>query len=266
MLSLPDLPTELLLEIVKYYPEQLSSLDASVHGTHSDQFDGNDTLRALSQTCRTLRDVFLPVLWAHVHAYFTVRNLPKRKIKTRAKMLEHRMRGIQRTSHVIPYIHSLSITLEECNHDNWQPLSQFIRVLDLLPNLQSLTILRIPTEMIAVCQTSFREKLYPSITALALPDELAGILHCFPNVQELTRGSDGYTDKLFNASKDIYKHVRTVNNVSANVVKGNPTRATSINMETYRIGYVTSPRGHGQPVRLANTLSKRRLRTHTSFG
>jgi hypothetical protein len=104
MHSLPDLPTELLMEIIKYYPELYLDIDAAIRGVSSEQFDGNDVLRALSQTSHVLRGIFLPLLWARVHACFTARNRPKRKIRTRAKMLERRMIGIRKTPYVVPHI------------------------------------------------------------------------------------------------------------------------------------------------------------------
>ncbi|KAJ7839147.1 hypothetical protein B0H14DRAFT_2787877 [Mycena olivaceomarginata] len=222
MPSLHNLPTELLTEIVKYYPVLLSNIDAYVRGVPGDQFDGDDTLRALSQTCRALRDVFLPVLWERIHATFSARTRPKRRIRTRAKMLERRMRGIQKTPHVVPYIRHLAITLEECNMSNWQPMAHFIQVLDLLPALRSLTIYRITTEMIKVLRTSCQGKLYSAIVTLAVPDELAPILHCFPNIETLTACNRGswypysfplIPGKLFSAAKDHCKHIRTVNNL-----------------------------------------------------
>jgi uncharacterized protein with von Willebrand factor type A (vWA) domain len=87
------------MEIVKYYPELLSEVDVCLPGVDRDQFDGND-LRALSQTCRTLRNIFLPVLWARVHATLNTRVLAR----TRTTMLERRMRGILTTPYLVPHI------------------------------------------------------------------------------------------------------------------------------------------------------------------
>jgi hypothetical protein len=109
MPSLPDLPTELLMEIVKYYPELYLDIDTVIRGVPSEQLDGNDVLRALSQTSHVLRGIFLPLLWARVHSCFTARNRPKRKIRTRA--LEHRMIGIRKTPYVVPHIRYARSTL-----------------------------------------------------------------------------------------------------------------------------------------------------------
>ncbi|KAJ7898672.1 hypothetical protein B0H14DRAFT_3124391 [Mycena olivaceomarginata] len=229
MPSLPDLPTELLMEIVKCYPELLSEVDACLHGVHIDQFDGNDVLRTLSQTCRALRNIFFPVLWTRVRATFNARILAKRnKMRTRTTMLERRMRGILTTPYVVPYIRSLSITVDECKKGDWRPMAAFIRVLDLLPRLQSLTILGISMEsMNAAFELPWAKKVYPSIVALALPDDLAPILHCFLNVQTLTMSNRWYSTyrpisgKLFSAARNRCKAIHTVNNlaVSAEAIK-----------------------------------------------
>ncbi|KAJ7833271.1 hypothetical protein B0H13DRAFT_2111239 [Mycena leptocephala] len=201
MPSLPGLPTELLMEIVKYYPKLYLDIDAAIHGVPSEQFDGNDVLRALSQTSHVLRGIFLPLLWARVHACFTAQNRPKRKIKTRAKMLERRMIGIRKTLYVVPHIRSLSVTLSECNMGDWQPMAEFIQVLDLLPNLQDLTLVHLLSEMIPVLEVS-----------LALNDRLAPIMPCFPNVQALTYHWSAGVDILL-AIRGYCHQIHTINNI-----------------------------------------------------
>ncbi|KAJ7038982.1 hypothetical protein C8F04DRAFT_332626 [Mycena alexandri] len=213
MPSLPDLPTELLMEIIKYYPELYVEVDARTKGVLSEQYPGNDALRALSQTSRTLRDIYLPVLWERFHSCFTVRNRPKRKIRTRAKMLERRMKGIQKTPYIQPYIRSLSISLSECRMDNWQPMAEFIRVLDLLPNLRELTLTPFTHQMTPVLTTACQGKSYPSILTLTIHDALAPIMHCFPNVETLNL-SDGASFALFMAAKEHCKHIHTINNIT----------------------------------------------------
>ncbi|KAJ7493684.1 hypothetical protein FB451DRAFT_1551087 [Mycena latifolia] len=222
MPSLPDLPTELLVQIIKHYPELYLDIDASIHGVPSDRFSGNDTLRELSQTCRILRGIFLPILWERVHACFTKRNSPKRKTPQRPKMLERRMIGIQKTAYVLPYIHSLSVTLQECSMSNWQPMAQFIRVLQLLPNLRNLTIIRPPFDMVSIFVASMEGKVIPSVVSLVLPDaRLAPILHCFPNVQILTCQNSYHCGGLLEGTKDSCKQIHTINNfyLSSSVVQ-----------------------------------------------
>ncbi|KAF7343968.1 hypothetical protein MVEN_01686000 [Mycena venus] len=205
MPSLPDLPTELLMEIVKYYPELYLDIDAIIHGMASEQFAGDDALRALSQTCRTLRGIFLPVLWARVYACFTSRNRPKKRVKRRAKMLERRMIGIQKTPYVMPHIRSLSVTLAECSMNNWQPMAEFVRVLGVLPKLWHLTIGKVFNEMVPVLSTACQGKIIP----------------CFPNIQTLTFHPGLGCIPFLRALKGSVEHVHTLNNLTlyANVIE-----------------------------------------------
>ncbi|KAJ6454106.1 hypothetical protein C8R45DRAFT_1038102 [Mycena sanguinolenta] len=228
MPSLSDLPTEILMEIVSYYlqlihgvptgdrfmrdnPLQADSSSFRALGGVDESFVGNETLRSLSQTSRRMRVIFLPVLWTRFHACFTQYNLPKRKIKTRPKMLERRMKGIQKTPYILRYIRSLTVTLAQCSMDNWQPMAEFIRVLDLLSNLKDLTILRVATDMVAVLSTSCRGKVFASVSRLALDNNLAPIMPCFPNIQTLTFIWPACIDVL-HAVKDSCQSIHTINN------------------------------------------------------
>ncbi|KAF7343973.1 hypothetical protein MVEN_01686500 [Mycena venus] len=202
MPSLPDLPTELLMEIAKYYPELYLDIDAIIHGMASEQFAGDDALRALSQTCRTLRGIFLP-----------------RTVG--ARMLERRMIGIQKTPYVMPHIRSLSVTLAECSMNNWQPMAEFVRVLGVLPKLQHLTISRIFNEMVPVLTTACQGKVFPSILSLTVDNEnLAQIIPCFPNTQTLTVHGSSCIPFL-RALKGSCEYVHTLNNLAlyANVIE-----------------------------------------------
>jgi hypothetical protein len=232
MPSLLDLPTELLMEIVKSYPPLYAyDADALAHGVKIKQFYGQNALRALSQTCCTLRTIFLPALWVRVHAG----PLWVLSREGSHKILERRMRGIQRTPYLVPYIQyefsrfsafqltkivssSLSVSFKECNMDNWQPIVQFIRVLRLLPNLRTLTILGLRHDMVSILAASCEGSLFPSVVTLALPDDLSSILHCFPNVQALTHvqhGSSYYGGlKLIGAASHC-NQLHTFNNLGA---------------------------------------------------
>ncbi|KAF7350571.1 hypothetical protein MSAN_01616900 [Mycena sanguinolenta] len=230
MPSFPDLPTEILMEIVSHYSPLIHGVptgerfagDTALHAespgfivleTVNESLVGNETLRALSQTSRIFRAIFLPVLWARFHACFTEHNGPKRKIKTRAKMLERRMKGIQKTPYIVPYIRSLSVTLTECNTDNWQPMAEFIRVLDLLTNLKDLTILSVRSQMVEVLSTSCKGKVFSSVSRLALDNNLAPIMASFPNIHTLTFIWTSCIDVL-QAVKESCKQIETINHFS----------------------------------------------------
>ncbi|KAK7055545.1 hypothetical protein R3P38DRAFT_2847741 [Favolaschia claudopus] len=197
MPSLPDLPTELLMEIVKQYPALYLEIDALICGMAAQQFTRNDIIRALSQTCRTLRNIFLPILWERVYAVFTERTR-QRKTKKRSKMLERRMIGLRKTPYIIPHIRALSVTLEECDMDNWEPMAEFIRALNVLSSLEDLAILKVPSAMLGVFRKSMEGKEFPSVQRLAVRDMLAEIIPCFPNVHTFT--FEGYNSSHVESS------------------------------------------------------------------
>ncbi|KAJ6506606.1 hypothetical protein C8R45DRAFT_970100 [Mycena sanguinolenta] len=239
MPSLPDLPPELLIEIVGHYSplitgvptnDRFSGNNALHHGRYGlveglaseldgrkELFTGNNALRALSQTCRHFRGIFLPVLWAHAHACFTPWNWPKKRKRTRGdyKMFMRRMIGMQKTPYILPYIRSLTVTLAECVFGNKHPIAEFVRVLDLLHNLKDLTILSIPSNMVLVLSTACEGKVFPSVERLGLEHGLAPIIPCFPNIHTLTciwRWPEPL--ELLLAIKAHCPHIHTINNFS----------------------------------------------------
>ncbi|KAJ7879161.1 hypothetical protein B0H13DRAFT_2346185 [Mycena leptocephala] len=125
-------------------------------------------------------------------------------------MLERRMPviGIRKTLHLVPYIHSLSVTMAECNLGNWQPMVEFIRVLDLLPNLRDLTIVLLASEMVSVLDISRRGKVFPSVFRLTLNDQLEPIMPRFPDVQTLTYHWFAGTIGILKG-----KHIHAVNDI-----------------------------------------------------
>ncbi|KAJ7185341.1 hypothetical protein C8R46DRAFT_1342630 [Mycena filopes] len=227
MHSLPDLPNELLFEVSKYYPKLYIGIDADIRGVRGEDSNSDwesDTVRALAQTNRRLRAVFFPIQWERAYACFTTRNpKPQPQLRARGKMLQRRLRGIRETENVWPHIRSLSITLEECDIGNSDPLQELFRVLGLLPSLRALTIFSIPREMAPVLEMACDSRMFPSIRALALPDHLAPILHRFPNVHTLTGIHDdsGPHQLLLEAAKGHSVHrVDTLNDmvISAELV------------------------------------------------
>ncbi|KAJ7615952.1 hypothetical protein FB45DRAFT_935010 [Roridomyces roridus] len=228
MPSLLDLPNELLTEVAKHFPRVYSGMDARKHGVRSDQFEGIDTLRALSHTCRILRNVCRPVLWQHVQAVYNSRTRPQRRGLTR--ILERRMAGLLKksASSVRPHICSLSISFIECSMTNWawEPISGFLRALASLPNLRELTIVDAPEnwwQMQHVFKAGWEGKVYPSVLSLGIPPELAPMLRCFPNVQTLMQCNEiheehavGGSKTLFEQSRDLYRNVKAIQNLNLN--------------------------------------------------
>ncbi|KAF7290025.1 hypothetical protein HMN09_01307500 [Mycena chlorophos] len=184
MASILDLPNELYLEITQSFPSAVSFAEPGVvHDKHDYRAD---TLRALSQTCVALRKVFLPMLWRSFGAYFNSRNR-RRKPRTREKMLERRMMGLRKATHLHAYVRKLAVTVEECNEDNWQGMAEFLSVLNLLPNLDSLVILSLVHYPAILMQSTLFGKKFPNITSLTIAMNAAPtILAFFPHLEELS--------------------------------------------------------------------------------
>jgi len=63
--KLPDLPVELLLEVISYFPvvPVPALLAPCMSILAPEALDRADAVQSLSQTCHRLRNIFLPVLW-----------------------------------------------------------------------------------------------------------------------------------------------------------------------------------------------------------
>ncbi|KAJ7622334.1 hypothetical protein FB45DRAFT_1091204 [Roridomyces roridus] len=223
MPSFSSLPPELLTEITKYHPELLIDVDARIQGLPPNEFAGIDTLRALSHTCRSLRQVTLPELWKRVHTITDARK-PERSgwqrddrwFRPHSKMLRRRMIGIEKTPYVAPSVRSLTISLIGCNMYTWEPVAHFVRVLGLLPNLRSLTVLNVLTDIVDLLDSTFKGRTFPTIETLAIPPIMAALLPYFPNVHTLIPcGNLNATVKeiLLSKSREVYEHVHTIHNL-----------------------------------------------------
>ena len=91
--TLADLPAELHLEIISYFP----SIPFGLPGLNETDVRLN-TLRALSQTCRILRKILEPLLWETL-------SVPRSwGSALRAKMLLKRCRGLAARDDLTKYV------------------------------------------------------------------------------------------------------------------------------------------------------------------
>ncbi|KAK7050595.1 hypothetical protein R3P38DRAFT_2866027 [Favolaschia claudopus] len=215
MASLPDLPNELLLELATYHSLLYIGIDAVIHGELREKYGGDLVIRSLSQTCRRLRHVFLPILFSRVHALLTWRNLPlmlsRPILGFHTNILEDRMIGIRDTPYVVPLIRSLSVTLEECRY-RWQPIAEFIQVLGLLPDLENLTIIDPHLEAIPFLISACEGRTFPSVLTLAIDNVLGPIIPCFPNVRVLTSAGGGH-NCLLESLRGKCEQISTIKNM-----------------------------------------------------
>ena len=112
-----ELPIELLMEILSYFPR--APIEVPRYGVYfyntppASSLEYTDLLRALSQTCRRWRSIFLPLLWECLEVCTTRSQKPAWYLWL-ARSLEKKSKGLaqspQHAAHVrcAPVFHSLS--------------------------------------------------------------------------------------------------------------------------------------------------------------
>ncbi|KAJ7185903.1 hypothetical protein C8R46DRAFT_881137 [Mycena filopes] len=156
--GLPVLPVELLHEIVSHLPcTPIPCL--SWHVLSGDHLARSTALRALSETCQRLRSVFLAHAWSHVEVCASAKISPSYKFRGRPgerrnmwsmKLAIDLARELVRQTEILtvrnpalaPEVRTLSVALSESSADTLFP--EFLRSLSLLPNLETLQIIRAP--------------------------------------------------------------------------------------------------------------------------
>ncbi|KAF8206791.1 hypothetical protein K438DRAFT_2013871 [Mycena galopus ATCC 62051] len=197
MRSLPDLPTELLMEVIRYYsnlylfpviptgysralPLKTTLAEDAPHGWR---------LRVRGKRCPPSALRHMPSSTARVPSPAVGAGARERMFHEAIHLhtLERRMVDIHRTPHVVPHIRSLTVTRAACNTGHQRPMAEVIRVLELLLNLEDFTIVQVPCGKIdpILTNTTCSGKLFPSVWRLALDDHLARMMACFPHVQTL---------------------------------------------------------------------------------
>ncbi|KAG5652933.1 hypothetical protein H0H81_003009 [Sphagnurus paluster] len=157
------LPVELWLEILSYYPAE-----EFYKGIYWVCLERTGVLRALSQTNQHLRRIFLPKLWerfeissAETGAWY----------KTAGEALLRKSEGILQSPHLASYTSTV--------------LPAFVKCLNGLPNLETITIAHAHTAMTTVLKNAFQGSIFPSVRTVVLPDYAHEILRCCPNVRRV---------------------------------------------------------------------------------
>src|ERR1700691_1381470 len=98
------LPSELLLEIVSYFPN-ISIIDIldnppTLSVEYRERFA---SLRALSQTCKELRSVYLPLAWERLEACTTT-SAPLQFYREVGTALERKCSGLIKSKLLLPFV------------------------------------------------------------------------------------------------------------------------------------------------------------------
>lgn len=111
--GLVALPSELLLEIVAHFPEIsiANIIEAGSSYLPADCSQRSTALRALSQTCKELRAVVLPLAWERLEActlYSTLDSGWQQAFVDEASVLLWKCRGLLHSPHLIPHVRFVS--------------------------------------------------------------------------------------------------------------------------------------------------------------
>ncbi|KAJ7489214.1 hypothetical protein FB451DRAFT_1125488 [Mycena latifolia] len=177
-LRLIQLPSELFDAIIEnyatlpttYYHDTADILEAK-------HYERIDALTALSQTCRALREITLPRLWARLD----ICRVPSRARLTWFKYtmlaLERKSNGIA-ASPVRNHVRTLTLLFSKSNAD--AALAALWSMLPKLPNLRTIHVLHCKTPGFANSLADVKLQL-PNVTTLFLPSEASVLQRICPN-------------------------------------------------------------------------------------
>ncbi|KAJ7588324.1 hypothetical protein C8J56DRAFT_67920 [Mycena floridula] len=199
--GLPALPTEMLLEISSHY----AIFDVTRVSDHrmlpAKYLEYRAALKALSQTCKSLRSVFLPILWQRIEACASPVLSAETTSRSELRMTQPARESLQR------YITKALLEQMETVTVRNPALAQQVRIfhaiiLDLsyettlpaiaecmkqLPNLQTVYFVGHDLQkfgsMCSLVSRTFREFTYPSVRNVVLFDQCNPMLYSFPDAR-----------------------------------------------------------------------------------
>ncbi|KAJ6452891.1 hypothetical protein C8R47DRAFT_1204257 [Mycena vitilis] len=142
-----------------------------------------ETLRALSQTCRALRGIFLPLFWEHLEACLIPKTTATWGARV-AKVLLDRCKGLMKSESLRSYVRIVSVSFSSYHIDEVVPL--FAKCLLSLPNLDTLHILHLQSKFEEIVTAGFKNIELPSTRAIILPSYAHSILAACPNVRDVS--------------------------------------------------------------------------------
>ncbi|KAF5332118.1 hypothetical protein D9611_008037 [Ephemerocybe angulata] len=178
--ALAVLPAELLTKVLAHYkaigpytdiytarenrgrnePDIGPTLDASY-------LERSDVLRALSQTCRVYREIFLPILYERMEACITPRSGKVAFYKHIGETLERKCRGLKKNPALAKMVRTVNVSLTR--YQTTTILPTFVSCLQSLPNLHTIKVLHAHTQMTTAIKKAFSEVSLPSVRTFIGP-------------------------------------------------------------------------------------------------
>ncbi|KAF5330546.1 hypothetical protein D9619_005234 [Psilocybe cf. subviscida] len=185
-----DLPLELWTETLTYLrhmPSPMTSVDFQIlayprnYNIPLEYLERTDVLRALSQTCRRLRNVFQPLAWQQLNTC-VMRNRAGSWFHTFGPSILRKSIFVQQNPELGTFVRTMIISISLYAAGNVLP--ELVRALHNLPNLHTLQIFRVTKskKMGSALRIAFDGHVFPQIKTMGVPVYGHHILKCCPNV------------------------------------------------------------------------------------
>ncbi|KAI0790818.1 hypothetical protein C8Q75DRAFT_806198 [Abortiporus biennis] len=211
--GLLSLPIELFDQILSKYPRAEEKHIVANSTTLDLKFSvRTKVLRALSQTCKSLRTECLPRLWERIEVCYVEQEKDVIFFKVVSRNLERISRGLMKTPEIAKLVKIFTVTLTRCSTDT--TLSPFVWCLRNLPNLHTLQVLHAHSQMTTALKNAFSNVNLSQIRTLILPNCAHNILRSCDGARNVTCNEhDG--GRFLNAIHDSSIDVQSLRNIGA---------------------------------------------------
>ncbi|KAH7345417.1 hypothetical protein B0J17DRAFT_639808 [Rhizoctonia solani] len=187
------LPPELIYQVLSHFKEIRTEhilgctnyINDSIPEDLSARFKA---LRALSQLSRLSRSIFLPLLWKRFQICLACDSDWRWEWQNSiGKAMERKCKGLLESEHIWSYVKIVTVPICWPRFTrNFEALSTFAQLLEVLPNVHTLEVLRTGSLLPQSLETVFKGKTFPSIQKVVLPTRAHEILRCCSKVRDVT--------------------------------------------------------------------------------